>query len=123
MESERLREGDIVRHFKRELYLKRYDKIEEEFRYSACYNDSRYLYEVLDTNVKHTETGERMVLYRALYCDDDKEIDLFQRFVRPYSMFMGKVDHKKYPDVKQEYRFERDVDNKWYREKGQLDFV
>lgn len=47
----------------------------------------------------HTETQEKMVVYQALY-------GKYQYFVRPYEMFVTKVDHNKYPDVKQEYRFE-----------------
>ena len=44
-------------------------------------------------------TEEDMVVYQALYKD-------YGYFVRPYDMFASKVDHKKYPDIKQEYRFE-----------------
>ena len=47
----------------------------------------------------HSETKERMVLYRALYGNG-------LRYVRPYEMFKEKVDKVKYPNVKQEYRFE-----------------
>ena len=55
-------------------------------------------YLVLDI-VTHSETKEEMVLYQQLYGDGKK-------YVRPKDMFLSKVDKEKYPNVKQEYRFE-----------------
>lgn len=76
--------GDIVRHFKREWVSE---------------STSEYLYKVL-AFAAHTETGERLVIYQALYAP-------FKTCARPYAMFMSEVDKKKYPDIRQKYRFEK----------------
>lgn len=79
-----IRAGDIVRHFKREW-------VSDE--------TSEYLYKVL-AFAQHTETGEKLVIYQALYAP-------FKICARPYAMFMSEVDRQKYPDIKQQYRFEK----------------
>lgn len=61
------------------------------------FKDKKYI--VLDI-VQYTEdNNEKIVIYQALYGECKK-------WARPLSMFASEVDHEKYPEVTQKYRFE-----------------
>lgn len=53
-------------------------------------------YQVLNV-ARHSETREVHVVYQDMHGGV---------WVRPYDMFMSKVDEEKYPDAKQKYRFQ-----------------
>ena len=80
--------GDIVQHFKRELISRTRPGFE-----------LMHVYVITGRSI-HTETGEELIQYRALYPP-------YQTFSRPTSMFYSKVDKSKYPNVKQTYRLEK----------------
>jgi len=70
-----------------------------EFKVKGIYKHFKGdLYLVEDVAI-HSETREKYVIYRALYGDTEL-------YIRPYDMFMSKVDKVKYPNVEQEYRFQ-----------------
>lgn len=60
----------------------------------------------------HSETGERMVVYYDI-CNENSSF--YNPCIRPLDMFMSEVDHEKYPEVTQKYRFEKeDYFNQWF---------
>lgn len=57
----------------------------------------------------HSETKERMVVYGQCVGGSKRlyNLKIKDPCIRPLEMFMSEVDHEKYPDVKQKYRFEK----------------
>ncbi len=70
-----------------------------ELKLHAIYRHFKGNLYYIEDIVYHSETGEKMVLYRALYGER-------KLWVRPYDMFLEKTDKEKYPNIEQEYRFE-----------------
>lgn len=82
--------GDIVQHFKRETIIE--------------HKGRTYLYIIIGIS-KHTETGELFVIYKPLYEPTSNFLNV-DYLARPLDDFMSEVDHEKYPNITQKYRFE-----------------
>ena len=96
--------GDIVKHFKRDL---------------TNATDNSYLYRTIGF-ATHTETGEQLVIYQALYGSG-------KVFARPASMFVSKTDTEKYPTATQLYRFQlyerRNNNDSYSQTETQIPFI
>lgn len=88
MNTQKFKIGDIVQHFKRSLLSKE----------MLIKNPMQYLYEIIGYG-KDSDTMEDVVIYKALY--NEKTL-----YVRRKDEFESLVDKRKYPYVKQLFRFE-----------------
>lgn len=70
-----------------------------EVKVKGIYKHFKGDYYLVEDIAIHSETNEKLVIYRSLYGESEL-------YARPYDMFLEKVDKVKYPDVVQEYRFE-----------------
>jgi len=70
-----------------------------ELKIHGIYRHFKNRYYIVEGVAKDSETQQDMVIYRKLYGDN-------AMWVREKSMFLSEVDHEKYPDAKQKYRFE-----------------
>ena len=70
-----------------------------ELKINRVYKHFKGDYYLVEGLAKDSETKKDVVVYRRLYEDGGL-------WVRPLDMFLSEVDHEKYPNVKQKYRFE-----------------
>ena len=93
--AERINEENIQINNLQSMFSIEYTEIDNKI-IDIYYNkeENKFYYYDEENIIKDT-----LVIYKSLY---DNHIT----YGRPLDMFIGKVDKEKYPDIKQEYRFE-----------------
>lgn len=77
-----------------------------EVKIKGIYKHFKGNYYLVEDVAYDSETKEEYVVYRRLYGDTSL-------WIRKKDMFLSEVDHIKYPDVEQKYRFElQDIKDK-----------
>ena len=70
-----------------------------EIKINGIYKHFKGDYYIVEDIANHSETKEKYVVYRRLYGEGDL-------WMREMNMFLSEVDHEKYPNLEQKYRFE-----------------
>lgn len=81
--------------------------MEREVKVNTIYRHFKGSRAIVLTIAKDSETMEDLVIY-ACIGNGDSSNHKDGIYARPLKMFLSEVDHDKYPDVKQKYRFEEE---------------
>lgn len=73
--------------------------INMELKIKGIYKHFKGDYYIVEDVAIHSENKKEYVVYRGLYGDN-------QLYIRDKEMFLSLVDREKYPNCKQQYRFQ-----------------
>ena len=73
--------------------------LERKIKIKGVYQHFKGNYYLVEDIGIGREDDKEYVIYRALYGEG-------KLYIRPLDMFLSELDHQKYPNVEQKYRFE-----------------